>query len=119
MQASRRCGTGDQAATSTSGTHEVNMTRPINKLALVVGGGPAPGINGVISAVTIEALNNGIQVFGVRDGFRQLVQGKREAFRPLDMEDVRALHFRGGSFLGTARTNPTKNPEDMKMVLDM
>src|SRR5262245_43484034 len=95
------------------------MPRAINKLALVVGGGPAPGINGVISAVTIEALNNGIQVFGVRDGFKHLVKGRRDAFRLLTIDEVRGLHFRGGSFLGTARTNPTKNPEDMKAVLDM
>jgi 6-phosphofructokinase len=95
------------------------MARPISKLALLVGGGPAPGINGVISSVTIEALNNGIQVFGVRDGFKHLVKGKREAFKPLTMEEVRGTHFRGGSILGTSRTNPTKAPEDMKSVLDM
>lgn len=94
------------------------MARRIEKLALVVGGGPAPGINGVISAVTIEAINNGIQVFGVRDGFRNLVQGKRDCFKAMGMEDVRRLHYRGGSALGTARTNPTKNPEDMKNLLD-
>ena len=94
------------------------MASPITKLALLVGGGPAPGINGVISSVTIEALNNGIQVFGVRDGFRNLVKCKRDAFKPLGMEDVRGLHFRGGSILGTARTNPTKDPADMKNVLD-
>lgn len=94
------------------------MARRIEKLALLVGGGPAPGINGVISAVTIEAINNGIKVFGVRDGFRNLVKGKKDCFQPLDMESVRLLHFRGGSYLGTARTNPTKSAEDMKAVLE-
>ena len=43
------------------------------KLALLVGGGPAPGINGVISAVTIEAIEQGIEVIGFRDGFKWLV----------------------------------------------
>lgn len=94
------------------------MRSGIERLALLVGGGPAPGINGVISAVTIESINNGIQVFGVRDGFRNLVKRSRECFEPLSLERVRALHLRGGSVLGTARTNPTKNPEDMKAVLD-
>ena len=51
----------------------------IERLALLVGGGPAPGINGVISAVTIEAINNGIEVFGIRDGFKWLVQGNRDS----------------------------------------
>ena len=45
------------------------------KLALLVGGGPAPGINGVISAVTIEAHNHGIQMLGVQDGFQWLIKG--------------------------------------------
>ena len=46
------------------------------KLALDVGGGPAPGINGVISAVTIEAVEQGLEVIGCRDGFKALVEGK-------------------------------------------
>src|SRR5919204_483351 len=43
------------------------VSSPIKRLALVVGGGPAPGINGVISAVTIEATNRGIDVIGIED----------------------------------------------------
>src|SRR5437870_4163321 len=93
-----------------------NGTR-ISKLALLVGGGPAPGINGVISAVTIEAVNNGIQVFGVRNGFKDLVQGKTESVRRLSIDDVKDVALRGGSTLGTSRTNPTKSPEDMARVL--
>jgi 6-phosphofructokinase 1 len=89
----------------------------IQKLVLLVGGGPAPGINGVISAVTIEAINNGIQVFGCRDGFKYLVQGKTENIRQLAMDDVKRVALRGGSFLGTSRTNPTKSAEDMARVL--
>jgi 6-phosphofructokinase 1 len=89
----------------------------IEKLALLVGGGPAPGINGVISAVTIEAINNGIQVFGVRDGFKDLIQGKVDRLRRLSIDDVREVALRGGSSLGTSRANPTKSPEDMATVL--
>jgi hypothetical protein len=40
------------------------------RLALLVGGGPAPGINGVISAAIIEACDQGIEVLGVQEGFR-------------------------------------------------
>ena len=42
------------------------------KLAILVGGGPAPGINGVISAATIEGINQGFKVIGFRDGFKWL-----------------------------------------------
>jgi ATP-dependent phosphofructokinase / diphosphate-dependent phosphofructokinase len=88
------------------------------KLAIVVGGGPAPGINGVISSVTIEAINQGMQVIGVRDGFKNLVAGDLSMTRPLTIPDVTPYYNRGGSMLGTSRTNPAKKDEDMKKVLD-
>jgi ATP-dependent phosphofructokinase / diphosphate-dependent phosphofructokinase len=90
---------------------------PFSKLAIVVGGGPAPGINGVISAVTLQANNNGIQVYGMMDGYKHLVTGKPEMMGPLVKNDVRYLDLRGGSMLRTSRTNPTKNPADMDNVL--
>ncbi len=91
---------------------------PIKKMALLVGGGPAPGINGVISAATIEAINHGIQVFGIQDGFRYLVKGRIACMRPLFMDDVKELALRGGSMLGTARTNPTASPQAMASTLE-
>ncbi len=89
----------------------------IKKLALVVGGGPAPGINGVISAVTIQALHNHIEVFGIQDGYRHLVKGVGDYIRPLTEESVRGIFTKGGSILGTARANPTKDPVHMANVL--
>jgi len=93
------------------------MASPVRRLALLVGGGPAPGINGVISAVTIEALNHGVTVYGVQDGFKHLVQAERKHIRELTLDDVHTLHLTGGSMLGTSRTNPTKSLEDMERVL--
>jgi ATP-dependent phosphofructokinase / diphosphate-dependent phosphofructokinase len=93
-----------------------NGTR-LTRMALLVGGGPAPGINGVISAATIEAINNGIAVYGVPDGFKHLVRGRADKLMELSIEDVKNIHFRGGSILGTSRTNPTKSPQDMGNVL--
>ena len=87
------------------------------KLALVVGGGPAPGINGVISSVTIAAINRGIEVIGFQDGFKRLVNGET-THRVLSIDDVRFIHNRGGSILGTSRTNPTKSDRDMNNVLE-
>jgi 6-phosphofructokinase len=91
----------------------------ISKIAVLVGGGPAPGINGVISASTIEAINNGMEVYGVPDGFKHLVKGNAAMLRRLSIEDVKNIHTRGGSVLGTSRTNPTKSPEDMHNVLEV
>ncbi|MCI0640817.1 MAG: 6-phosphofructokinase [Gemmataceae bacterium] len=87
------------------------------RLALLVGGGPAPGINGVISAVTQEALNDGIKVFGCYDGFKHLVEGKTDMIKELTKNDVRYIDTRGGSVLRTARTNPTKEEKHMENVL--
>ena len=86
------------------------------RLGILVGGGPAPGINGVIAAVTIEAINNGFEVIGFRDGFKYLAQGDIHQCKPLTIRDVSAIHLKGGSILGTARTNPTKSEEQMKNV---
>ena len=49
------------------------------KLAILVGGGPAPGINSVISAATIRALLQGVEVLGIRDGFSNIMRGRTEA----------------------------------------
>jgi 6-phosphofructokinase len=84
-----------------------------SKLAILVGGGPAPGINSVIGAATIRACLSGIPVLGIRDGFQWLMRGELAHARPLDIEAVSRIHFRGGSCLGTARANPTKDPRTL------
>jgi 6-phosphofructokinase 1 len=78
------------------------------KLGILVGGGPAPGINGVIHAATIEALNNGMEVIGIREGFRHLIEGKVVG-QSLTFDDVTRIFSRGGSVLYTSRANPTKD----------
>src|SRR3954464_946581 len=87
------------------------------KLGIVVGGGPAPGINGVISSVTIEAINRGLEVVGIRDGFKHLAAGDPSQVRPLTIPDVAPYYQRGGALLGTSRTNPAKNPDHLAAVL--
>jgi 6-phosphofructokinase len=86
--------------------------KSITKLGILVGGGPAPGINGVIAAVTIEAGNLGIEVIGFQDGYKWLIRGYEEAskhIRTLTEYDVRLIHNQGGSILGTSRTNPIEH----------
>jgi 6-phosphofructokinase 1 len=85
-----------------------------NNLAILVGGGPAPGINSVVGAATIRARLQGLNVIGIRDGFEWLMQGDIDHIVPLTIENVSRIHFRGGSYLGIARANPTKSP----MLLD-
>ena len=79
----------------------------MNKLAILVGGGPAPGINSVIGAATIRARLAGLDVIGIRDGFEWIMQGDTDHTVPLTIESVSRIHFRGGSHLGIARANPT------------
>jgi 6-phosphofructokinase len=88
------------------------------RLAIVVGGGPAPGINGVISSVTIEAIHRGLEVVGIRNGFSQLVNGDTSKAQVLGSNDVGPWYTRGGSLLGTSRVNPAKDPAHMQNVLD-
>ncbi len=76
------------------------------KLAILVGGGPAPGLNGVIHSATIEAVTNGIEVIGLYEGFKYLMQG-RIVGKPLTIADVSRIHRTGGSILYTSRANPT------------
>ncbi len=86
------------------------------RLGILVGGGPAPGINGVIAAATIEGINQGYEVIGFYDGFKWLAAGEAEHCRPLAIRDVTGIHLRGGSILGTSRTNPTKSETSMQNV---
>ncbi len=89
------------------------------KVAIVVGGGPAPGINGVIAAVTIEAINQGYQVLGVKHGFEDLIRGDDSNIMPLRIEDVSTISSAGGSILSTSRANPTKSEKDLLSVVQV
>ena len=74
------------------------------KLAVLTGGGDCPGLNAVIRAVAKSAHQNGIEVLGIRDGFRGAVEGD---FMPLTLSDVSGILPRGGTILGTTnRDNP-------------
>lgn len=93
------------------------MTSDKPVLGILVGGGPAPGINGVIGAATIEARNNGLEVLGFYEGFRHLIAGDVDQHRRLEIADVSRIHFQGGSILRTSRANPTKKSEHLDKVV--
>ena len=88
----------------------MSESRP--RLGILCGGGPAPGINSVISAATIEAINSGWDVIGILDGFEHLIAGSTERVQPLTIADVSRIHVLGGSILFTSRANPTTRDDD-------
>ena len=81
------------------------------RLGILCGGGPAPGMNSVISAATIEARNSGWDVVGILDGFSHLIEADASHVQSLDIADVSRIHQTGGSILYTSRANPTVRDE--------
>jgi 6-phosphofructokinase len=81
------------------------------RMGILCGGGPAPGMNSVISAATIEAVNSGWEVVGILDGFEHLIAGSTKEMRTLGITDVSRIHAQGGSILRTSRANPTLRDE--------
>ncbi|HSV72983.1 MAG TPA: 6-phosphofructokinase [Chthonomonadales bacterium] len=87
------------------------------KLAILVGGGPAPGINAVIAGAAREGLRNGLEVIGCLDGFKWLIAGDTGHTIPLTYEVVDRARLRGGSILRTSRENPTNNVTKLDSVI--
>lgn len=86
------------------------------KVAILSGGGDAPGINAVIRAVVRKAIQDyGYETVGVKDGWRGLVDGD---FVPLDLMKTSGMLPKGGSILGTSRTNPFKQEGDPERILE-
>jgi len=84
------------------------------KVGVLTGGGDCPGLNAVIRAVARRSFVRGHEVVGVREGWRGLVDGKLE---PLGNREINGLLPRGGTILGTSRTNPYKI-ERVEQVLE-
>ncbi len=84
------------------------------KLAILVGGGPAPGINSVIGAATIRAEVEGVEILGIKDGFKWVMDGDINHAKELTIHNVSRIHFRGGSYIGISRANPTKDPKNLE-----
>jgi 6-phosphofructokinase len=91
-------------------------SRP-HRLAILVGGGPAPGINGVIAAATIEAINSGLRVIGIYDGYHWLAQGDTTHTTELHIHDISRVHLTGGSILRTSRANPARAEGTLERTL--
>ena len=85
------------------------------KIGILTGGGDCPGLNAVIRAVAKKAFAYGYEVIGIRDGWRGLVEIDTV---PLDIQAVSGILSRGGTILGTSRTNPFKSPDTAERVIN-
>lgn len=88
-----------------------------NVIAIVCGGGPAPGINSVISGIVNEATRHGWDVLGIYDGFSRIARGEKNYVR-LEPKNISRIHLTGGCILKMSRFNPTKKESDLRTVVE-
>lgn len=81
------------------------MTRK-KRIGILTGGGDCPGLNAVIRAAVWKANEYGYEVWGIKNGWRGVVE---ETAFPLERKDVGGILYRGGTILGTSRTNPFRD----------
>ncbi len=86
----------------------------MKKIAVLTGGGDCPGLNPVIRAVVRKGLLENYKIIGIKDGWRGMIDNET---LPLDINSVSGIISRGGTILGTSRTNPYKNEKDVKKVI--
>jgi 6-phosphofructokinase 1 len=84
------------------------------RIGVLTGGGDCPGLNAVIRAVVRKAIDHyGDAVIGFRDGWRGLLE---DSFDELTIESTRGILPRGGTILGSSRTNPYKRDNGLQLV---
>jgi ATP-dependent phosphofructokinase / diphosphate-dependent phosphofructokinase len=84
------------------------------QIAVLTGGGDAPGLNAVIRGLTIKAKKYGYDVLGLCDGWAGVLDKGEE--KPLDLDEVEDIHMIGGTILGSSRTNPYKVENGLEQV---
>ncbi|MGE4358060.1 MAG: 6-phosphofructokinase [Candidatus Omnitrophota bacterium] len=85
------------------------------RIGILTGGGDCPGLNPVIRAVVRKAINEGHEVIGIKNGWKGLIE---KDVIPLNLNSISGILPKGGTILGTSRTNPYKKPEDVKKVIE-
>jgi ATP-dependent phosphofructokinase / diphosphate-dependent phosphofructokinase len=84
------------------------------RIGMLTGGGDCPGLNAVIRAVVRDGIDEfGDQMIGFRDGWRGVLEG---SYMDLDIEATRGILPRGGTILGSSRTNPYKRDDGVRRV---
>jgi len=87
----------------------------MKKIGVLTGGGDCPGLNSAIRGIVMRAMDYNYEVTGILEGWKGLITG--ETF-PLKLSGVEEIMSRGGTLIGTSRTNPFKKEEDVKKVMD-
>lgn len=91
----------------------------VNRVGMLTGGGDAPGLNGVIRAVTMKCIEDyGYEVMGILRGWKGLLDPEPDSIQKLDVDDVRYILEEGGTILKSSRTNPYKNEGDAEKVVN-
>jgi 6-phosphofructokinase 1 len=85
------------------------------KIGMLTGGGDCPGLNAVIRAIVRNSLGHGWECIGINNGWKGLMEIDA---RTLDMESVSGILQKGGTILGTSRTNPYKQKDGEKLVIE-
>jgi ATP-dependent phosphofructokinase / diphosphate-dependent phosphofructokinase len=86
------------------------------RIGILTGGGDCPGLNAVIRAIVRKGIDeHGLAVVGFRDGWRGVLDN---AFTELTIESTRGILPRGGTILGTSRTNPLRDEDGPARVKD-
>jgi len=85
------------------------------KVGILTGGGDCPGLNPVIRAITKQAIKGKNEVFGLRYGWKGLIE---KNLIPLDLRSVSGILHKGGTILGTSRTNPYKKENGESLAVN-
>lgn len=85
------------------------------KVGVLTGGGDCPGLNAVIRGIVRKAAQNKADIIGIKNGWKGLIENDTIE---LGLESVSGILPKGGTILGTSRTNPYKKPDDVKKVID-
>ncbi|MCK4533628.1 6-phosphofructokinase, partial [bacterium] len=75
----------------------------VKRIGILTGGGDCPGLNPAIRGCVMRAMDYKFEIMGIREGWKGLVEGEAE---PLKIGDVEDIVNKGGTILGTSRTNP-------------
>ncbi|MFH1259953.1 MAG: ATP-dependent 6-phosphofructokinase [Elusimicrobiota bacterium] len=87
----------------------------MKKIGILTGGGDCPGLNPAIRGCVLRSLDFGFECVGLQEGWKGLIEGIAE---PLKLSDVEGIVGKGGTILGTSRTNPYKKDQGVEKCLE-
>jgi len=87
----------------------------VKKIGILTGGGDCPGLNPAIRGAVYRALSEGIECVGILDGWKGMIEAKSV---PLTLQDVEYIVNKGGTIVGTSRTNPYKKENGVEKCVE-